>query len=178
MLSIIVPVYDLEQYLPACIESVLRQTYGDFELILVDDGSTDGSLSVCRAYETKDPRIRVFHKENGGVSSARNFGLEHAAGEYISFVDGDDQLEPDLYERLMDDLARSGAGIAACQLDRVAPDGTRTVVERPEAAAYGAEDVVSRFFENGFVKDCMYGPYIQSLTNPFSKKRETTSSAP
>lgn len=158
-LSIIVPVCNLEQYLPACIESVLRQNYADFELILVDDGSTDGSLSVCREYAQQDSRIRVLHKENGGVSSARNLGLEHATGAYISFVDGDDWIEPDLYERLTDDLDRSGAGIAACQLDRVAPDGTRTVIERPEAAAYGVEDVVSRFFENGFVKDCMYGPY-------------------
>ncbi len=159
MLSIIVPVYNLEQYLPPCIESVLRQTYADFELILVDDGSTDGSLSLCRAYETKDPRVRAFHKENGGVSSARNLGLEHARGAYISFVDGDDYIEPDMYERLMDDLDRSGAGITACQLDRVAPDGTRTVVERPKAASYSTEDVAARFFENGFVKDCMYGPY-------------------
>ncbi len=158
-LSVIVPVYNSEQYLPACIESVLRQTYTDFELILVDDGSTDGSLSVCREYARQDSRIRVLHKENGGVSSARNLGLEHATGAYISFVDGDDWIEPDLYERLTDDLGRSGAGIAACQLDRVAPDGTRTVIERPNAAAYRAEEIVSHFFENGFVKDCMYGSY-------------------
>lgn len=159
ILSIIVPVCNLEQYLPACIESVLRQTYANFELILVDDGSTDESWSVCRAYESRDARIRVLHQENGGVSSARNLGLEHANGAYISFVDGDDYIEPEMYERLLDDLHRSGAGIAVCQLDRVAADGTRTVVERPKAAVYGTGDVVARFFENGFVKDCMYGPY-------------------
>lgn len=158
-LSIIVPVYNSEQYLPACIESVLWQTYTGFELILVDDGSTDGSLAVCREYERKDPRVRVFHKENGGVSSARNLGLEHATGAYFSFVDCDDWIEPDLYERLTGDLDQSGAGIAACQLDRVAPDGTRTVIERPKAAVYSAEEIVSHFFENGFIKDCMYGPY-------------------
>lgn len=159
MLSIIVPVYNLEQYLPTCIESVLRQTYAGFELILVDDGSNDGSLSVCQAYETKDPRVRVFHKENGGVSSARNMGLEHAHGAYISFVDGDDFIEPEMYERLMDNLDRSGAGIAACQIDRVTSDGKHIVSEKADAGIFSPEDVVSRFFDNGFIKDCMYGPY-------------------
>ena len=92
--SIIIPVFNTEQYLPRCIDSILNQSFSDFELLLVDDGSTDGSGAVCDAYaeKDKDSRIRVFHKENGGVSSARNLGLREAKGEWISFVDSDDEL--------------------------------------------------------------------------------------
>lgn len=93
-ISAIVPVYKVEKYLPECIESVLAQTFTDFELILVDDGSPDNSGAICDAYAARDPRIRVFHKPNGGVSSARNLGLDHARGEWIAFVDSDDKLFP------------------------------------------------------------------------------------
>lgn len=158
-LSIIVPIYNLEQYLPRCLDSILSQTYRDFELILVDDGSVDGSLATCRAYAEKDDRIRVFHKENGGVSSARNYGMERAMGTFIAFVDGDDYLELDMFERLLNDLLASGAGIASCQLDRVTPGGQHVLSEEAVAGVYSAEDIVSRFFENGFIKECMYGPY-------------------
>lgn len=92
--SIIVPVYNVELYLRRCIESVLTQSYHDFELILVDDGSKDNSGAICDEYAKKDNRVRVFHKENGGVSSARNVGLNEAEGEWICFVDSDDYLLP------------------------------------------------------------------------------------
>lgn len=95
MLSIIIPVYNTEQYLSACIDSVLAQTYADYELLLVDDGSTDRSGEVCDDYALKDERIRVFHKENGGVSSARNLGIDNANGDWICFLDADDTLVPD-----------------------------------------------------------------------------------
>lgn len=93
-ISVIVPVYKAEQYLPQCIESILSQSYGDLELILVDDGSPDNSGAICDQYATKDNRVRVFHKENGGVSSARNLGIEEAQGEWITFVDADDAFAP------------------------------------------------------------------------------------
>lgn len=96
--SIIIPVHNVEQYLSRCIDSVLSQTFANWELLLVDDGSTDKSSSLCDEYKLKDVRIRVFHKENGGVSSARNMGLDYAKGEWISFVDSDDYLEPNMYE--------------------------------------------------------------------------------
>ena len=99
-ISVIVPVYKVEKYLPECIESVLAQTFTDFELILVDDGSPDNSGKICDDYATRDSRIRVFHKENGGVSSARNLGLDNARGEWIGFVDPDDWIEPDMYEQM------------------------------------------------------------------------------
>lgn len=92
MISVIVPVYNSEKYLHRCIDSILAQTYTDFELLLIDDGSTDSSGAICDEYARKDSRVRVFHKKNGGVSSARNLGLDNAQGEWITFVDTDDKL--------------------------------------------------------------------------------------
>ena len=91
-ISIIVPVYNVEQYLPRCIDSILNQSFADFELLLIDDGSKDKSGAICDEYAAKDSRIRVFHKKNGGVSSARNTGLENSRGEWLSFIDGDDEI--------------------------------------------------------------------------------------
>ena len=99
-ISVIVPVYKTEKYLPECIESILAQTFPDFELILVDDGSPDNSGKICDDYATRDSRIRVFHKENGGVSSARNLGLDNARGEWIAFVDSDDTVGEKYLEHL------------------------------------------------------------------------------
>lgn len=95
MITIIIPVYNSEDYLTVCLESVIRQTYKDFECIIVDDGSKDNSLSIAKDYENRDVRFRVYHKENGGVSSARNYGIERAKGDYIYFVDSDDELYED-----------------------------------------------------------------------------------
>ena len=91
-ISIIVPVYNVEQYLPRCIDSILNQSFADFDLLLIDDGSKDKSGTICDEYAAKDSRIRVFHKKNGGVSSARNTGLDNARGEWLSFIDGDDEI--------------------------------------------------------------------------------------
>lgn len=102
LISIIIPVYNTEKYLPACLESVLSQSFSDFEILLVDDGSTDESGRICEVYAQKDDRIRVFHKENGGVSSARNLGLDNASGEWIYFVDSDDQILPGGLQTMID----------------------------------------------------------------------------
>lgn len=99
-ISIIVPVYNTEKYLSACLDSILTQSFTDFELLLVDDGSTDKSGEICDEYAQKDSRIRVFHKENGGVSSARNLGIEEAVGDYLHFVDADDIVLSGAYEYL------------------------------------------------------------------------------
>ena len=99
-ISIIVPVYNAKSYLSRCIDSILNQTYQDFELILVDDGSTDCSGEICDKYASNDIRIRVFHKPNGGVSSARNLGLSKINGNYVIFVDSDDFLMPNHLEIL------------------------------------------------------------------------------
>ena len=104
LVSVIVPVYKVERYLPRCIESILRQTYTNFELILVDDGTPDRSGIICDRYAEKDSRIKVIHKENGGVSSARNAGIDAAQGEWITFIDSDDWVSDDYLEVLLKPL--------------------------------------------------------------------------
>lgn len=92
-ISVIVPIYNAERWLRRCVDSILAQTFTDFELLLIDDGSTDGSGAIIDAYAAADPRVRPFHKPNGGVSSARNLGLDHATGEFITFIDSDDWID-------------------------------------------------------------------------------------
>ncbi len=114
LVSIIVPVYKERDYLSRCIESISIQTYRNIEIILVDDGSVDGSGDICDFYAEKDNRICVYHKENGGLSSARNYGLDRANGNWIGFVDADDWIEPDMIERLMRAAVEAEAEIAIC----------------------------------------------------------------
>lgn len=109
--SVIVPVYNVSRFLPECIESVINQTYGDFELILVDDGSTDGSGIICDNYASKDNRIIVLHKTNGGLTSARNAGLSIASGEWIMHLDGDDWIEPDMLLSLISQANSTGESV-------------------------------------------------------------------
>ena len=97
MISVIVPVYNIEPYLPKCLDSIIAQTYTDLEILIIDDGSTDRCGAICDSYAERDPRIRVFRAENCGLSAARNLGLDHAKGEYIGFVDNDDWIKRDMY---------------------------------------------------------------------------------
>ena len=114
LLSIIVPVYKVENYLQKCIDSILAQTFTDFELILVEDGSLDGCPALCDAAAAKDARIRVLHQKNGGLSAARNAGLDVARGEWIGFVDSDDYIAPEMYETLYKAVQSTGADLALC----------------------------------------------------------------
>lgn len=113
--SVIVPVYNVEKYLRRCVDSILSQTFTDFELLLVDDGSKDKSAVICDGYAAEDHRVRVFHKENGGVSSARNLGIEEARGEWISFVDADDWINSDYFENLLKAVKNSDMVISGFQ---------------------------------------------------------------
>lgn len=106
MISVIVPVYNIEEYLPTCIESILNQTYKELEVLLIDDGSTDNSGNICDEYAKLDNRCTVIHQKNKGSSGARNIGLEHATGEYISFIDGDDYIHPQMLEILYEILQK------------------------------------------------------------------------
>lgn len=105
LISVIVPIYKVEEFLPRCVDSILTQTHRNLQIILVDDGSPDRCGGICDAYARQDQRVQVIHKENGGLSSARNAGLEIARGEYIAFLDSDDWIEPDAYETMLN-LAR------------------------------------------------------------------------
>lgn len=101
LITVIVPVYNILEYLPRCVRSITAQTYSNLEILLVDDGSTDGTGALCDRLALEDGRIRVFHKENGGTSRARNLALQEAVGEYVGFVDSDDYISPDMYEKLL-----------------------------------------------------------------------------
>ncbi len=118
MISVIVPIYKVERFLPRCVDSILNQTFSDFELILVDDGSPDRCGEICDQYAQIDSRIRVIHKENGGLSDARNAGLAVAQGDFISFVDSDDWLAPQFLEKLLNGLHEADADICECEVYR------------------------------------------------------------
>ena len=113
-ISVIVPVYNVERFLRECIESIISQTYKDLEIILVNDGSTDKSPLICEEYKKIDARVIVLHKENGGLSDARNKGIDISTGEYIGFVDSDDFIENDMYELLLNNIKKVEADIATC----------------------------------------------------------------
>ena len=123
LISVIVPAYNIEQYLPRCLDSILGQTHQNLEVIVIDDGSQDSTGSVIDAYNKKDARIIPVHQENKGVSKARIAGIERAAGAFIGFVDGDDVTEPDLYELLLKNALEQEADISHCGYKMVFPDG-------------------------------------------------------
>ncbi len=127
-ISVIVPVYNTEEYLPRCLDSIIGQTFDNIEVIVVDDGSTDNSYSVCREYAGRDTRIRLFHKENGGASSARNLALDKVQGEYIVFVDSDDYILKDALQTAYDAITANSAQMAVYGIDYaygLKPDAVR-----------------------------------------------------
>ena len=128
LISVIVPVYNVEKYLPKCVDSILAQTYDNLEIILVEDGTKDNSGAICDEYARKDSRIRVIHKENGGLSSARNAGMDIARGEYFGFVDSDDWIEPEMYETLLNLADKYDADmVCGSRYDVEAATGVRTL---------------------------------------------------
>lgn len=112
LISVVVPIYNVEKYLRLCLDSLLVQTYTNFEVLMINDGSSDGSSNICKEYLTKDRRFQYFEKENGGSSDARNYGVEHSKGEYITFVDSDDWLKETFLADLYEAITRTGADIA------------------------------------------------------------------
>ena len=174
LISVIVPVYNREGYLDRCIGSILAQTYGHLEILLVDDGSTDRSGTVCDGYAARDARIRVLHRENGGVSAARNMGLDCCQGDYIAFVDSDDFIRPDMYRAMLEAMEEHGAAVCVCQWQYLRTDGTGAVdLARVDPAIFGtmSSGEFARFlyrgaYENGVVvspcnklyrRDCFRG---------------------
>lgn len=124
IVSIIVPVYNVEQYLPRCIESLQKQTEEKIEIILVDDGSSDHSGEICDVYAAKDSSIKVIHKENGGLSDARNCGLDVSIGEYIAFVDADDYVDCEYVDKMKKEMLEKNCDIVQCGYKRVYKDGS------------------------------------------------------
>ena len=132
LISVIVPVYNVAAYLPACMESILGQDYTQLEVILIDDGSTDGSGALCDRYAAQDSRVRVIHQKNGGAAAAKNAGLRIATGEYLSFADSDDYLEPGAYSYMHRALLSSGADAGEFSFRYVCKSGTQDMILYPE----------------------------------------------
>ena len=128
VVSIVMPTYNVEKYISAAIVSVINQTYSDWELLVIDDGSTDNSNSVAQAYANKDLRIKVLKKENGGLSDARNYGIDLAKGKYIHFFDSDDAVEPDFYEKMVNAIEIKNDDFVICGYykDFISSDGTKS----------------------------------------------------
>lgn len=141
LISVIVPIYNVEPWLGKCVDSILAQSCGAFELILVDDGSTDGSGGVCDAYAARDARIRVLHEANGGVSWARNVGLEAATGRFVCFIDGDDWVEGAYLQTLLDLVSSAGAQLGICGIVHEPDPGgpTRVVAATARTITVSAE---------------------------------------
>ena len=125
-LSIIVPVYKVEKYIQECVDSILASTFTDFELILVDDGSPDNCGKICDEYANNHARVGTIHKKNGGLSSARNAGLDVARGEFVAFVDSDDRIMPEMFERMINTLENENADIVCCGMRLLRDDGVVT----------------------------------------------------
>lgn len=158
LISVIIPVYNLDKYLKNCLDSVINQTYQNLEIILVNDGSNDCSGAICDEYAKKDSRIRVIHKENGGVSSARNAGLDIAKGEYIGFVDGDDIIDDNLFEVLYETAKNFNSDITACGIVQHRMDGTVQTLSDDSLKNYEKSVIIKGFFDDNLIKETMYGP--------------------
>lgn len=130
LISIIVPVYNVEKYLRKCLDSIVNQIYKDLEIFLINDGSTDGSLAICQEYKEKDNRITIFNQEHLGPSSARNLGLDNARGNFISFIDSDDYIAPNFISELYFLLKDTGSDIVQCDYLRVEEDDTNSIFSK------------------------------------------------
>lgn len=142
LISIIIPIYNIMDCLEKCVDSCINQTYQNIEIIMVDDGSSDGTSELCDKLKEKDERIRVFHKENGGSSSARNLGIEEACGEYLGFVDSDDFISPTMYEELINAILKYNVPIAQVSRDEIDDKGNKLpdVCTPPEKAFLCSSD--------------------------------------
>lgn len=136
LLSIIVPIFNVQDYVSKCVESIIIQKYMNLEIILIDDGSTDDSGIIIESYAKEDPRIKIVHQENMGLSAARNKGLDLANGQLIGFVDGDDWIEIDMYEKLYNDLVSNGADISICGIAGINDSVTNDHIDEQEKTVF------------------------------------------
>ena len=154
MVSVIVPFFNAESDLKKCVDSILNQTYQNIELVMVDDGSTDSSLKICKDYATKDYRVHVYHQKNCGVALARNRGLRESKGEYISFVDADDYIEPDFVEKLYHACRSRHCNLSMCNYDEIKGN------KRIPSSVIVKDGVI---FSEELIKDIMYGRKLEGF---------------
>lgn len=153
--SVIIPVYNVAEYLPKCLDTVIAQTHSNLEIIVVDDGSSDGSSFICDEYAAKDSRIIVVHKENGGVSSARNVGLDIASGEWIGWVDPDDWVELDMFEYLVENTSAFDADIVVCGRQLEYPDRSEAYTFEQQILM-DRETAISVLLENEIMRNYLW----------------------
>jgi len=154
-ISIIVPIYNVEKYLRKCLDSIINQTYKNIEIILINDGSPDNSLNICKEYQAKDERIIIIDKQNGGLSDARNAGLDTMTGEYVTFIDSDDWITEDYCETLYNNLKKYDADISGCNNIRAEDD--YTVIKNNDSineVEYNNIEAISAFQDTGQVMSC------------------------
>lgn len=177
-ISVVVPIYKVEKYLAKCIESIINQTYRNLEIILIDDGSPDGCCDICDSYAKVDSRIVVIHKKNGGLSSARNAGIDVSTGEYIGFVDSDDFIEPYMYELLMQAIVENSCLLSVCSVNYAFEDGKK-IAKAPAAkdevfefAQAITEMNTYRFFDMGAWSKLYHRSLFEEIRFPIGKLSE------
>ena len=153
LISVIIPIYKVENYLNRCVESIVNQTYQNLEIILVDDGSTDKCPQMCHEWEKKDNRIKVIHKENGGLSDARNAGLHSATGEVISFIDSDDWINLKAFEGMLKSMQKDGSDIVSCGVKWVKGSGELLrIASAEEHEILNTHDAMQELLHDGKLK--------------------------
>ncbi len=152
LISVIVPIYNVEKYLDRCVKSIVDQTYTNLEIILVDDGSPDNCPAMCDAWAARDSRIKVIHKQNGGLSDARNAGLKIATGEFISFIDSDDWIDLDFYQILYSTSIETNSEIVACELLEVYDEKSSHIRYDGNVECYTPEEALSTLIEGKIFK--------------------------
>ncbi len=180
LVSVIVPIYNVEKYLPKCVDSIISQKYTNLEIILVDDGSPDKSGDIADQYAKKDERIHVIHKKNGGLSDARNAGIDAALGEYLVFIDSDDYIHPEMISRMMDAVKKTSSDMAVCAVRNVRENET-VPVEIEKDTITVIQDMDKRteyFFEDKYVEftvawNKLYpASYFREVRYPYGKIHE------
>ena len=161
LISIIVPIYNVEKYLPKCIDSIINQTYKNIEILLINDGSTDNSGKICDEYALKDTRIRVSHNENGGVAVARNKGIKMSTGDYIAFVDSDDYISTEYCEKMLAAVLRNNADIAICKLhDFVEGQDVQLEEKTYSEEVYSVDQMIENNIILSGIFDCIGGKLV------------------
>ncbi len=163
LISVIIPIYNVEPYLRRCVDSVLAQTYRNLEIILVDDGSPDRCGEICDEYAKRDSRIKVIHKENGGLSDARNVGINVSCGKYLSFVDSDDYIDSRFFEVLYSSMIETDTDVSECSFDKVYDDTViAAIVDIPKPTTHLPENALSTHMDDGYFR--------QTVCNKLYKK--------
>ena len=156
LISIVVPIYNVENFLDRCVQSIVSQTYRNLEILLIDDGSPDNSSEIAECWMKKDSRIKVYHKKNGGLSDARNYGLDRANGEYIAFVDSDDYIEPEMYETLMAAIRESNVELACCGRFYTRGDSNSPSRSLPVRKVLSRKDAIKELLNNGCIEEAAW----------------------